>query len=418
MAIINNSNLDTQPTCLAQLGNFSKLPTELRLTIWETLLRSTYAHSHPEVRMNILSILCCSRYLYHEISYLVYEDMIHGIHTHPSPSGESCVDMDISTKRLIVKRELKNDEALRRHIHNFPHDRIPKRGLGVYITHPSRIDPGQMVQTWHTINRLVDVLNTLPRIPYLYIQLTGKWHDEKEPKQSTEDRRPCYLRRYDRDIALLPFFLLRECKMATNLRAVTLEKKDSLTHRLFHQLWEPHLENIIEEKWRSSKYESEVKMWLTDTRIFLDTVLDCLPGPTATLLRLERFNDWYKNDNTWGSAYGEQFISDLIINRETVLKYDPDLIRARWRHAWFILTHHTIYAPTDDPTSIDNYFRAWKRKIYTTLNSSIWFEAIPKTPYGIDIPKGDISPCRSHEHIHQHYKAWVRRATTFWGGLN
>ncbi|KAJ5194708.1 uncharacterized protein N7498_008146 [Penicillium cinerascens] len=400
MVIINNSNLDKQSTCPAQLGNFSKLPTELQLMIWEFLLRSIYARSHPEARKNILSILCCSRYLCQEISYLVYEDMVHGIHPHPSSSGESCVDVDISTKRLIVKRKLKNDEAFRRHILNFPHDRIPKRGLGVYIKHPSRNDPGHMVQMWHTINRLVDVLNALPRIHYVYIQLTGKWNDEKTPKQSAEDLKPCYLRRYDRDIALLPFFLLREFKMATNLRAVTLDKEDSLTYRLFHLLCEPHLENVIEEKWGSFKYESEAKMWLTDTRIFLDTVLDCLPGPTATLLRLERFNDWYKKDKTWGSAYGEQFVSDLINNRETVLKYDPDLIRARWRHVWLILTHHTIYAPTEDPTSIDKYFRAWKRKIYTTWNSSIWFEAIPETPCGIDIPRGDISPDRSHEHIH------------------
>jgi hypothetical protein len=417
MVLIDNTGLDTEAKCLAQLGNFAKFPTEIRLMIWESLFGS-YADKYrlPESGTDALSILCSSRYLYHEIVPLVYENMTHGVHIHNPCHGETWVTAEISSKRLDTMRFLKNDDAIRTHIHNFPFGHLSESRLQVSISHPYGGDPGQIIKLWQSINRFVDILKTSPRIPYVSIQLVGKWHDERSPKQSIRDLRSNHRYRYDHDIALLPFTILPkwDCQMTPELWAMILERKHSLSCQLFHQLCEAHPGDIdrlcmLDDKWKPSGYECGIKIRLIDTRIFLDTALDTLKGRTARLLRLERFKNWFEDGDTWKSAYEEQFMSDLIHHRDIVLKYDPKLNKARWRHTSLMLTHHTVHAPKDDPEQINAFCINPNRKLYRTWDLSIWSEAMP---YGVDIPQADMAPCFSHSHIYQVYEAWTAMKTS------
>ncbi|OQD76491.1 hypothetical protein PENDEC_c004G04331 [Penicillium decumbens] len=197
--------------------------------------------------------------------------------------------------------------------------------------------------------------------------------------------------------------------MTTDLWPTVREKKYSLSHRLFHQLCEPHMEEpdrecIIDEKRKSSNYDSEVHKWFTDIRIYLDVALDTIRGDTAGLLRVERFKNWFEDGDTWKSAYEEQFDFDLRNHWDVVSKYDPFLNKARWRHGMLLIAHHAIHAPMDDKELMNLFYKAPKRKIYTTWDSARWSEAMP---HGIDIPQGDMQPNLSHWHIYLDYKAWI-----------
>ncbi|KAK9852780.1 hypothetical protein MYU51_008017 [Penicillium brevicompactum] len=69
----DRSREESKPTPLAQLGQFSKLPPELRFQIWNYLFddfKSTSSSSGP------ISILFCNRGLYEETSRILYEHRV------------------------------------------------------------------------------------------------------------------------------------------------------------------------------------------------------------------------------------------------------------------------------------------------------------------------------------------------------
>lgn len=414
MLLVDYSNLDTEATCLAQLGNFAKLPTEIRLVIWEALFKKQKI-SAPELGTNILSILCCSRYLYHEVSHLAYEDMIHDIYIHTPQAAEIIFVVNISSKRLLQIRTETRTKHIREHILNFPHYRLRNSRLGLNITHHCQRDFGQMINLWHAINKLIDALNDIEDSsqmpgPYVCIRLQGKWDDEGTPRQSIRDTRSDIPYRYDHDIAILPFARLPntkwECTFPSNLWAIIAKKKDSLSHRAFYKL--PNLQpensetlNAAHKRWAYDN-TPEIQRWLTDTRIFLDNALDTTPGISARILRRERFQNWYEDGNTWNSAYEEQFESDLTNNRDIVMKYDPNLNKARQRHEMLIIWHHLVHAPEDDKELMDATYLAKNRTLYTTWNSRAWFRM---KAYGTErIDQGDMTPFCNHSYIYQDYK--------------
>lgn len=417
MPPIDYSNLDTEITCLAQLGNFAIFPAEVRLLLWEAFFNKI-RFSPVKYGSNILSILCCSRYLYREISYLIYEDMVHDIHVYTPSTAKIVILVSISSKRLqyMDEWELPGTKDLRRHIQNFPHHRIQNYRLGLDISHHYQADPGQMINLWRTINKFVDFIKdsneTSPRTPgpYVCVQLVGKWHDGGSPRQSIRDMKSNFPYRYDHDIAILPFLGLPntkwECTFPTDLWTIIAEKQKSLSYQGFHELSNVQQNtsggfDAAPKKWTHDN-PNEVQRWLTDTRIFLDTALDTLQGSSAKILRRERFQNWYEDGRTWKSAYEEQFEHDLSNNRDIMLKYDPNLHKARWRHEMLIIWHHIIHAPEDDPERINAFHINTKRTLYTTWNSSAWSQ---KEPRGIDrLPQGEPCPIFNRYYFYRDYE--------------
>ncbi|CAG7935463.1 unnamed protein product [Penicillium nalgiovense] len=123
----------------AQLGNFAKLPLELRLLVWEYLFRNIHTIPH------VLSILRCSRYLYQEIADHLYRGMRHEIRISFTDDSLKRPYVRLLSKNMPAKwRGLKNSKAVRRHLHSFPHERIEGKEIFVNIILSSHEDSRQI----------------------------------------------------------------------------------------------------------------------------------------------------------------------------------------------------------------------------------------------------------------------------------
>ncbi|KAJ5213512.1 hypothetical protein N7449_000681 [Penicillium cf. viridicatum] len=155
-----------------QLGNFEKLPLEIRLLIWECLFYDI--HTAPRV----LSILRCNRYLYQEISDHLYKGMRHEIRISGADDSLKWLYVRLFSNRMSVKwRGLKNIKAVRKHLQNFPHERIEGKEifLNVILSHK---DPDQIIQLREKADRFVDILKAAPVTPTVRVSLL----EEKPPK--------------------------------------------------------------------------------------------------------------------------------------------------------------------------------------------------------------------------------------------
>jgi hypothetical protein len=143
-----------------QLGNFAKLPLELRLLIWEYLFCKIYTTPH------VLSILRCSRYLYQEIADHLYRGMRHEIQIPFTDNSLKWLYVRLSSKNMSAKwRGLKNFKAVRGYLHNFPHTRIEEKEIFVNTILPSHKGRRQTNRLEQKVNRLVDILNAAPVAP-------------------------------------------------------------------------------------------------------------------------------------------------------------------------------------------------------------------------------------------------------------
>lgn len=86
-----------QPSSFAHLGTLAKLPIEIRLTIWESIFHDI------NITPYVLNILCCNRYLYHEISTHLYREMNHEIRIHSPRNSIMWLYSRVLSKRLPVK---------------------------------------------------------------------------------------------------------------------------------------------------------------------------------------------------------------------------------------------------------------------------------------------------------------------------
>ncbi|KAJ5148088.1 hypothetical protein N7526_001440 [Penicillium atrosanguineum] len=392
MPLVDHSNLDTEATCLGQLGNFANLLTEIRLMIWALFKERMF--SPPEFGTNILSILCCSRYLHREISYVAYEDMTHENQIYTPKAARILFVINISSKRLHIETETQT-KHVRRHILNFPHHRLRNCRLGLNIAPHYQSDFGQMITIWQSINKFVDALNDIETSP----QTPGPYGYKIEHSLSIRPR-------YRNTTICSPSKDEVGMYVSPGLWAIVARKKHSLSHQTFYELSNIHLENSetlnpAQKKWAYNN-TSEIQRWLTDIRIFLDNALDTVQGLSARILRRERFQNWYEDGNKWKSAYEEQFQFDLTNNRDIVMKYDPNLNKARRRHEMLIIWHHLVHAPEDDKEQIDATYLSTKRALYTTWNSKAWFT---KKAYGTErIHQGDMAPFCNHSYIYRDYK--------------
>ncbi|KXG47379.1 uncharacterized protein PGRI_012490 [Penicillium griseofulvum] len=154
-----------QPPGSTQLGNFAKLPLEIRLMIWENLFYDIHAAPH------ILSILRCNSHLYQEISSHVYSGMKHEIRI-SSTKSLKWLYVRLISKRMPAKwRGLENIKAVQKHLTNFPHDKIKGKEIFVNIILSSRNDIDQMMQLEDKANRLVDILEAVPVVPTVLVSL-------------------------------------------------------------------------------------------------------------------------------------------------------------------------------------------------------------------------------------------------------
>lgn len=297
---------------VAQLGTFAKLPLELRWMIWESVFDEI--HSTPFA----LAILLCSRYLYQEISDHLFKDFEHEFQV------AGGLRFNFTTRRTHNHGwELKTIEAVRNHLHTFPWRRIGGK-MFVNISPPPQEDPGQILQILQKVNQLIDTVNTTPSAPSVWVSLLEDWSRDQKPQESityTHGYRP------DHDIAIIPFTRLSNWYYRIPpVYSATLATERELREESQSLLYKNE-NDCTSNGW--CFITTAPRDWLIDTRIFLDTKLDDIPGKTAAVLRLERFQ-------TWKSEYEKQFVTDLRTRRHIVLKHDPMLRAAIIRYNSFM----------------------------------------------------------------------------------
>jgi hypothetical protein len=351
------NNMETpkmeETTCLAQPGQFAKLPTEIRLLVWEALfdLIPTKLNRPTERSTNTLSILSCSRFLYNEIAHHLYKDLARSFLICSKEPDNLGIRMQLESSWVTIERDLDNIQTTRNILEHFPSALMWDDTVYIDILPSNNNDPGRIILLSERVTMFVKLLTELSYTPYVHVGLMLRWcaHDGKarESVPNPADYRPDY------DIVLMPFTRLSNWSYHIPHHLSTLIANESklsnepIAKRSMISLMREHgsedqyrlniFSDLVDSKWLFER-------WLTDTRIFLDTRLDTLPGETARLLRRRRLAHWFEDGTELKSQYEEQLLTDICNNHQIVMKHDPRLAQARLRHRSAILTHHQICA--------------------------------------------------------------------------
>lgn len=144
----------------AHLGNFVKLPLEIRFLIWEYLFYDIHTAPH------VLSILRCNRHLYQEISDHLYNRTRHELRISCSNDSVNWLYVRLLSNRMSAKWwGLKNIKAVRRHLYSFPHKRIEGKEIFVNFILSSHEGFEQFMRLVQKADRLVDILKAAPVTP-------------------------------------------------------------------------------------------------------------------------------------------------------------------------------------------------------------------------------------------------------------
>ncbi|KAJ5184182.1 hypothetical protein N7492_001798 [Penicillium capsulatum] len=298
------------PTCLAQLGAFAKLPPELRLMIWEELFCfiPSIPHEASQPSSNILSILRCSRYLYHEITDHLYKDLKSTIQPWPVWEENKSMVLWLSSKKVSAFRQIKNLDTARQFICTFPFDKVHQSRLGINIPAACGGDPARIIILWRKINALVATINTLQCIPFVHVILSGKWRLGGKPRESIKDSNGA---RPDHDIAILPFSRLDSWgfSLPKHLEEAIANQPTISQNSIISQLkakkllpaGSPHHIDM-------SNPIIDIDQWLSETDTFLESRIDTIHGSTASYLRLKRFKQWYGVNHDWEEAYRQRLV--------------------------------------------------------------------------------------------------------------
>ncbi|KAJ5725498.1 uncharacterized protein N7483_006855 [Penicillium malachiteum] len=89
--------------------------------------------------------------------------------------------------------------------------------------------------------------------------------------------------------------------------------------------------------------------WLLKTRYLFDNELDLNWASSAYHFRLERFQNWFKDQGyltqECESNYEKRFLADLESDHKVVLRQDPYLGAARLRHHYLLDTGLILMYP-------------------------------------------------------------------------
>lgn len=95
-----------------------------------------------------------------------------------------------------------------------------------------------------------------------------------------------------------------------------------------------------------------VKSLIMDTKFFLDTKLDRIPGIRAEQLRLARYATWFKGGNkSQNSPYQDYIRTVLRCYPESVKTHDPDLQGLATRFKWLVKLYRHICLQRPQPAS-------------------------------------------------------------------
>lgn len=309
------------------MGIFSHLPKEIRIMIWNELFPGSRSSNPCRLRQRCLAILATSHQLLHEIRTELYHNRIITFHISASPVAKlgelypvepSCIK--ISDKlgctwvlyRQGNKKEQAGDMCLWQ---NLPYQKL--KGVRFELTAPDPSNPGELVQMWNKLCFLMDVLQRAKKFSRVEIDVkeTSRepWFADGQPNHSLSTA-PFGITRHfsDLDILLSVFRRLRRAKhvevnlpfahIPNSISNVATEISQTIIQRIPFGLTtyieeedddededeEEDAEEEQEEEDNDELIAAEESTWT----LWLDWILDDLPGPAAAFARLERFAHW------------------------------------------------------------------------------------------------------------------------------
>ncbi|PYI08326.1 hypothetical protein BO78DRAFT_395717 [Aspergillus sclerotiicarbonarius CBS 121057] len=338
------------------LGDFGKLSSELRLQIWEHVLSS-----------GSTDILRTNRAIFNDIAGRLYDTF----DTHISPSYNDSW-FQLQCKRLRVSYHLSKPELTQKHdkLRNLPWGYLK---LEVHLYAPDQHDPGQIILLWQRLEDLVYLLNRARSRPSQIVVHLQNHHDHSwvqngkinESIEYPAGRLPDFL------IAFLP---LSRLKGVHNLQVIAdshtlLDSPDwALITRACNFVMNNQSEKPNDPP-TIPRYRLfySLASWRIDTAFFLDISMDTIPGPTANLLRRDRFAEWYTTDAPRETTYKQQYLETVRVHPAVVPMHDPILRKWLLRYQY----HSTLFQNIVKMTSLSGCLKT---------DSTAW-DAI--YPYGL-----------------------------------
>ncbi|OJK01951.1 hypothetical protein ASPACDRAFT_58349 [Aspergillus aculeatus ATCC 16872] len=367
------------PSPFGQLG---ELPLDLRLEIYERL----FWKPTPSV-----SILCCSRAIYEEITGRLYGTLDIDL----TPSWHSS-RLEICCKALRLHWKIQTSTAaIRDRFSRLPYH---KTNLRIHIYAPDPLDPGQLVLLWMFVKTLASFLKgaTIKSMTIYLQEYNGNdWQDAGRAVESIQypgTRQP------DHNIVFLPFCQL--CNVKSLHIVPSTRRMDRAIDWGFINYGRDFILNNGHKNYNDGplsqdpQYRDVVPLFdnldgtIRDMQFFLDTHLDLLPGDTAAMLRLGCASRL--STSTFPRHHRELFLT-LRECPKAIKLHDPGLERWCIRH-W----HHWNICLKSDWQSLkwpwDEWCRRYPQGLPPLTPETVigYWQAIPSNPRHGWKNRGDI----------------------------
>ncbi|KAJ6015543.1 hypothetical protein N7540_010134 [Penicillium herquei] len=352
-----NTHDDLEASRLAQLGNFSKLPVELRLMIWDFLI---FEDTKVPQSQPVANILRSSRYVHREISQRILHDFQHKLYIqHQRQPG--WIEVKTFWGKLECSWMLKNENTLRHYLRALVEAKASPTTLEVYINSAEKYDAGRIIDSWNKGNTLVRVLNEFSPadIPSVQVRLIGHWIDGKDLRVNVFDERgnnPWPEVQYDCELADFETVLLPFTKLPNWMFSFPSELERTISQfivengpGILYQLWDDTLRwtpewDHVDGPLHTGTAVSE--QWHVNARFMIENRLDSVQGETGNLLRRERFMNWFPDGanikETCKSAYEEQYWGDVIKYPRLAYLHDPGFADLTRRHLILVYEHENL----------------------------------------------------------------------------
>ena len=163
----DRSREEYKPTVSAQLGQFSKLPPELRFQIWNYLFddfKSTSIASGP------IAILFCNRSLYEETSRILYEHRVFSLTINIDSWIEDSLEFTAIVEVIKGARtpiavkciQLSCLDDVLRLIQQSPSWRLQRCGPCIRVRYFYSLSPSKELCLWKCVHSIVDTLKLIP----------------------------------------------------------------------------------------------------------------------------------------------------------------------------------------------------------------------------------------------------------------
>ncbi|KAL8725348.1 MAG: hypothetical protein Q9166_007408 [cf. Caloplaca sp. 2 TL-2023] len=287
------------------LGAFNSLPRELRDEIWQHVMatrRFAFLRASRPIYTDASSILDRTIYTYTVLQF----------HISPEYQYKSWLTVESNFEAIWPLRNL--NHAFKKGFNKVPYEKLKK--IQINIQAPSSRDSGQVICLYKKCRDLAALLEHAKQgLPNLEINLldseSAKWSLDGEPQRSIDDE--FWNDTDDQDIVLYAFLRLRNARSAT-INTPT-HCNDCFSRRVAKILMRKDLVGTYrdpDDEWDDLALQEQ----MDELYVRLDLDLDSLPGPTANMMRLERFSSWYTGKIGGESKYEKEY--------ERIFKTWPD----------------------------------------------------------------------------------------------